>query len=74
MAGPFGLIAYLEDERHFEFKKGDRKTFKKIGMLAGGTGITPMIQMIRSLLTNPGDTTQIWLICTDKREEDVIFR
>ncbi|XP_068343020.1 NADH-cytochrome b5 reductase 1-like [Pyrus communis] len=32
---------------------------KHIGMIAGGTGITPMLQVIEAILKNPDDTTQV---------------
>ncbi|WVZ72492.1 hypothetical protein U9M48_020942 [Paspalum notatum var. saurae] len=31
---------------------------KQIGMIAGGTGITPMLQVVRAILKNPDDNTQ----------------
>ena len=34
---------------------------KKIGMIAGGTGITPMLQIIQAILDNPADTTEVSL-------------
>ncbi|CAN6564184.1 unnamed protein product [Malus baccata var. baccata] len=33
---------------------------KHIGMIAGGTGITPMLQVIEAILKNPDDTTQVF--------------
>ncbi|GFY99771.1 FAD/NAD(P)-binding oxidoreductase [Actinidia rufa] len=33
---------------------------KHIGMIAGGTGITPMLQIIDAILRNPDDNTQIF--------------
>ncbi|RWW89372.1 hypothetical protein BHE74_00001689 [Ensete ventricosum] len=32
---------------------------KNIGMIAGGTGITPMLQVIKAILKNPDDNTQV---------------
>ncbi|KAI9595418.1 NADH-cytochrome b5 reductase 1 [Syncephalis fuscata] len=47
---------------------------KRIGMIAGGTGITPMLQIIRAILKNPSDTTQISLIFANISEEDILLR
>ena len=33
------------------------------GMLAGGTGITPMFQVVQAILKDPTDATQLALIC-----------
>lgn len=35
---------------------------KKLGMIAGGTGITPMLQLIRACFKDRNDTTQIFLL------------
>lgn len=38
------------------------KSAKKLGMIAGGTGITPMLQMVRQALKDPKDTTELKLL------------
>ncbi|KAG5654736.1 hypothetical protein H0H81_003744 [Sphagnurus paluster] len=45
-----------------------------ISMIAGGTGITPMIQIIRAALKNPFDKTTITLIYANVNEEDILLR
>jgi len=47
---------------------------KRIGMIAGGTGITPMLQIIRAILTNPSDQTQVSLIFANVNEDDILLR
>ncbi|RKP14610.1 hypothetical protein BJ684DRAFT_18988 [Piptocephalis cylindrospora] len=47
---------------------------KHIVMVAGGTGITPMLQVIHAILTNPSDTTRITLIFANVNEEDILLR
>lgn len=44
---------------------------KKMGMIAGGTGITPMLQVIREVIKNPEDRTHVHLIFQSRAEEDV---
>lgn len=46
---------------------------KRVGFVAGGTGITPMISIIRWILTKNLDV-QLSLIFANKTEEDIIFR
>lgn len=46
----------------------------KIGMIAGGTGITPMLQIIRASLKNPLDLTQISLIYANVNAEDILLK
>ncbi|KAF8078437.1 NADH-cytochrome b5 reductase [Lyophyllum atratum] len=45
-----------------------------ISMIAGGTGITPMIQIIRAALRNPFDPTTITLIYANVNEEDILLK
>ncbi|GAM25286.1 hypothetical protein SAMD00019534_084610 [Acytostelium subglobosum LB1] len=59
--GPKGMFNYFPN------------MFKSIGMLAGGTGITPMYQVIKAILRNPEDTTQISLIFGNITEEDILL-
>ena len=46
---------------------------KKVGFVAGGTGITPMISIIRWILTKRLDV-ELCLVFANKAEADIIFR
>jgi len=46
---------------------------KRVGFVAGGTGITPMISIIRWILTNKIEA-ELFLIFANKTESDIIFR
>jgi ferredoxin-NADP reductase len=35
---------------------------RHLGMIAGGTGITPMLQIIDAILSNPNDYTQVYCL------------
>ncbi|KAG5644722.1 hypothetical protein DXG03_007851 [Asterophora parasitica] len=45
-----------------------------ISMIAGGTGITPMIQIIRAALKNPLDKTTVTLIYANVNQEDILLK
>ena len=47
---------------------------RAFGMIAGGTGITPMLQIIRAILKNKSDKTQVSLIFANVNEEDILLR
>jgi len=47
---------------------------RAIGMIAGGTGITPMLQIIRAALKNPADRTQLSLIYANVNPEDILLK
>lgn len=73
-------LASLEVGDNVEFRgpKGGMKYHsglcKKIGMIAGGTGITPMYQLIRAICEDDRDTTEISLIYANRSEEDILLR
>ncbi|XP_014483875.1 PREDICTED: NADH-cytochrome b5 reductase 3 isoform X2 [Dinoponera quadriceps] len=47
---------------------------KKMVMLAGGTGITPMLQLIRAIVKDPTDETQVSLLFANQTEKDILLR
>ncbi|GAA5931637.1 hypothetical protein JCM3775_006908 [Rhodotorula graminis] len=47
---------------------------KNIGMIAGGTGITPMLQIIRAAIKNPQDQTKLSLIYANVAESDILLK
>lgn len=62
--GPKGAFVYTPNMvRHF-------------GMIAGGTGITPMLQVIRAIMRGreAGDKTQVDLIFANVTPQDILLR
>ncbi|KAI8646126.1 hypothetical protein BD408DRAFT_410720 [Parasitella parasitica] len=47
---------------------------REIGMIAGGTGITPMLQIIRRVCNDPTDKTKISLIFANITEDDILLK
>lgn len=43
-------------------------------MIAGGTGITPMLQLVRAVFRDPEDTTCLSLLLANQTEEDILLR
>jgi cytochrome-b5 reductase len=60
--GPFVKIQYSPNWK------------KNVGMLAGGTGITPMFQIIKEALENPADKTNYTLVFANISEEDILLK
>lgn len=56
------------------FYKHEANKLNHICMVAGGTGITPMYQLIKAILTNPEDNTKITLLYGSISEEDILLR
>nr|AAV69019.1 NADH:cytochrome b5 reductase [Vernicia fordii]AAV69021.1 NADH:cytochrome b5 reductase [Vernicia fordii] len=55
----------------FRYQPGQVRAF---GMLAGGSGITPMFQVARAILENPNDKTKVYLIYANVTYEDILLK
>ncbi|KAL7590251.1 hypothetical protein Lser_V15G37827 [Lactuca serriola] len=47
---------------------------KHIGMIAGGSGITPMLQVIEAILKNPNDNTKVSLVYANVSPDDILLK
>ncbi|CAM4771431.1 unnamed protein product [Rotaria magnacalcarata] len=48
--------------------------FQNLVLIAGGTGITPMIQMIEEVVLNPNDKTKITFLFANTSIDDILLR
>eukprot|EP01083_Nonionella_stella_P033228 90976_1 len=76
--GPLGSIQY-DQPSHLKIMEGmdNYRMIKanKIGMLAGGSGITPMYQIIQHIARNEeSDKTQLSLIFANNTEKDILLK
>ncbi|OXA58452.1 NADH-cytochrome b5 reductase 2 [Folsomia candida] len=46
----------------------------KVNMIAGGSGITPMLQIVRAILKDTSDLTSIALLFANKSTDDILCR
>ena len=46
---------------------------REVGMIAGGTGITPILQVIKAILRNPEDKTKMFLIFANVSKDDILL-
>lgn len=47
---------------------------ESLGMIAGGTGITPMYQILTAILKNPEDKTKVSLLYANVTEDDILLK
>ncbi|RDD46664.1 NADH-cytochrome b5 reductase 3, partial [Trichoplax sp. H2] len=76
--GPSGKVTYLGRGK-LSIKESPKKdavikNVKKLGLIAGGTGITPMLQIIRAVLKDPEDKTELSLLFANQTENDILLR
>eukprot|EP00171_Calliarthron_tuberculosum_P016487 IDg16487t1 len=66
---------------HFEYKgrghvvlAGKEHNVRNIGLICGGTGLTPAYQVMQAVYKDDEDDTQIHLLYANKSEEDILMR
>ncbi|RHZ63622.1 putative cytochrome b5 reductase [Aspergillus thermomutatus] len=78
LTGQYLANLQLGEKVQFRGPKGamkyQRNLCRKIGMIAGGTGITPMYQLIRAICEDDRDTTEISLVYANRSEGDILLR
>ncbi len=52
---------------------GKPKFAKKLAMMAGGTGITPIYQIIQAVLKDPEDQTEMYVVYANRTEDDILL-
>uniref|UniRef100_A0A4W3JDY0 NADH-cytochrome b5 reductase n=1 Tax=Callorhinchus milii TaxID=7868 RepID=A0A4W3JDY0_CALMI len=76
--GPSGLLLY-EGKGNFAIQPEKKsppelKFVRNLGMIAGGTGITPMLQLIRAIMKDQDDPTLCYLLFANQTEKDILLR
>ncbi|ETV98500.1 hypothetical protein H310_08638 [Aphanomyces invadans] len=79
VSGPKGKLTYkglgvFELKHRVNDTEVEVRKAKKIGMIAGGTGITPMLQVIRYALKNPNEKTEFSILFANQTENDILCR
>jgi cytochrome-b5 reductase len=75
--GPHGRFEYLGRGKYTLRQGKDKVVTRKVdrmAMMAGGTGVTPMLQLVRAVLKDPEDRTEMWLLFGNQTEADILLR
>ncbi|KAL8460148.1 hypothetical protein ACS0TY_031116 [Phlomoides rotata] len=64
-------LAVKGPKGRFKYQPGQVRAF---GMVAGGSGITPMFQVTRAILENPSDKTRVHLIYANVTYDDILLK
>lgn len=76
--GPSGRLVYLGKGKFaIKILRKDPPTavsVKKVAMIAGGTGITPMLQLVRHITRDRDDNTEMALLFANQSEDDILLK
>lgn len=70
--GPIGHFHYTDAGKYLNHKTAGEVS--RINMIAGGTGITPMYQVMKAILADPTDKTELRLLYANQTEADILIR
>ncbi|CAD5169981.1 unnamed protein product [Musa acuminata subsp. malaccensis] len=70
--GPLGHIEYAG--RGNFLVDGKHRSTRRLAMIAGGTGITPVYQVIQAVLRDPENRTEMHLVYANRSEDDILLR
>lgn len=72
--GPLGSFMW-EGRGAIRWKDVPRPGIRKLGLICGGSGITPILQVLRAVLHDEDDReTELWLLDANKTEQDILCR
>jgi cytochrome-b5 reductase len=78
ISGPVGRMTYhgkgnvtMIDKKS---KKKSNGSYKRMGMIAGGSGIAPMLQLIEAVIRDEEDNTELFLLFANQTEKDILMR
>jgi nitrate reductase (NAD(P)H) len=71
-----GPVGHIEYNGCGNFVVNGKNIFaKRLALIAGGTGITPVYQVIQAVLRNqPEDTNEMHLVYANRTEDDILLR
>eukprot|EP00274_Cyanoptyche_gloeocystis_P004548 CAMPEP_0196653062 /NCGR_PEP_ID=MMETSP1086-20130531/2635_1 /TAXON_ID=77921 /ORGANISM="Cyanoptyche gloeocystis , Strain SAG4.97" /LENGTH=940 /DNA_ID=CAMNT_0041984043 /DNA_START=132 /DNA_END=2954 /DNA_ORIENTATION=+ len=71
--GPIGHVVY-KGRGLFVLDGKVERVAREVGMICGGSGITPMFQVAKAMLADPEDHTRIHLLYANQTEADILLR
>lgn len=54
--------------------EGEERSFRKVSLILGGSGITPGYQLLERVLRDKNDKTQIRVVDANKSEKDILLK
>lgn len=70
--GPVGKFTYLGKGK--VILNGKARVVQSFRMICGGSGITPIFQVLRAVMQDPEDTTTCVVLNANRKEEDILCK
>eukprot|EP01065_Artemidia_motanka_P001404 TRINITY_DN10633_c1_g2_i1.p1 TRINITY_DN10633_c1_g2~~TRINITY_DN10633_c1_g2_i1.p1 ORF type:complete len:328 (+),score=79.45 TRINITY_DN10633_c1_g2_i1:137-985(+) len=78
LRGPFGRLTYASKgvfvTKGYGKNKDIRTAYSNINMICGGTGITPMLQVLYAVVSEPDVVVDVALVFASKTPQDILCR
>jgi nitrate reductase (NAD(P)H) len=72
--GPLGSFVW-EGRGTMRWKEVTRSGVRRLGMICAGSGITPILQVLRAVLLDDGNREiKLWLLDANRTEQDILCR
>ena len=68
------MHAEIKGKRMMHGSAAVAQRWQSVGLVAGGTGIAPLLQIARILLEDPDDHSAVYLLSINRREQDILMR
>eukprot|EP00316_Scyphosphaera_apsteinii_P010078 CAMPEP_0119306402 /NCGR_PEP_ID=MMETSP1333-20130426/7176_1 /TAXON_ID=418940 /ORGANISM="Scyphosphaera apsteinii, Strain RCC1455" /LENGTH=247 /DNA_ID=CAMNT_0007309703 /DNA_START=329 /DNA_END=1072 /DNA_ORIENTATION=- len=68
------MDATIKSERIMHSEAAVSRRWANIGLVGGGTGIAPLLQIARILLDDSQDSTRVHFLSINRQEEDILMR
>ena len=73
LKGPIGHFTWVGNGS--ALLHGKKRTLRQVGMICAGSGITPILQVLRGIFEDPSDTTtEAWVLDINRYADDILCR
>eukprot|EP00566_Odontella_aurita_P036291 CAMPEP_0113554448 /NCGR_PEP_ID=MMETSP0015_2-20120614/16154_1 /TAXON_ID=2838 /ORGANISM="Odontella" /LENGTH=278 /DNA_ID=CAMNT_0000455589 /DNA_START=175 /DNA_END=1011 /DNA_ORIENTATION=+ /assembly_acc=CAM_ASM_000160 len=72
--GDGSISAKLKAKRMMHGSPTVSRRWKRVGLVAGGTGLAPLLQIARIVLADPDDEAKVQLLFVNRRAEDILMK
>jgi len=74
ISGPTGKFNYKGKGLVYKKKLDVEGSYKELGLIAGGTGIAPMFQIMQAIHEDKSDTTKVHLLFANRTQFDILMQ